>query len=354
MEDLKNIEDFNRELLARYLSNEVDSREKLEVENWLNQSEKNRKELEQLKKVLSNIDTFYRAGKFNSGAAWSSVHSKITRQQFKVIQLKKGRKEVLLQFYKYAAIIVIAVLMGSVGYYLGFRNQITVVYGELISANNQVVNEYTLPDGTVVALNSNSQLTFPKHFRGDVREVSIQGEAFFNVKPNPEKPFVIDAGDAQIKVLGTSFNVSAYPETEKVEVVVQTGKVQLIRKKQEVSSTGNNEIFLTPGEKGTLFFKSNQIEKTENTDPNFLAWKTHDLIFEDVPLGEVIQCLEKVYHVNIKVSDPELNDLLLNAHFDKKPIDFVLDVVRLTFNLELTGDNEQFTLSSRKKEQAKL
>ena len=64
-------------------------------------------------------------------------------------------------------------------------------------------------------------------------------------------------------------------------------------------------------------------------------------------MSEVIQCLEKVYHIEIQLNENELNDLLLTAHFDKKPIDFVLDVVRLTFNLELNDENEHFTLTSR-------
>src|SRR5665811_822673 len=173
------------------------------------------------------------------------------------------------------------------------------------------------------------------------REVVIEGEAFFNVKPNPEKPFIIDAGNAQVKVLGTSFNVCAYPKSETVEVIVATGKVQVTNKNQNVSEEDNREVFLLPGEKGTLFSQQNILEKTENNNPNYIAWKTHDLIFDEVPLQDVIECLEKVYHVDIQVTDPEINDLLLKAHFDKKPIDFVLNVVRLTFNLELSGENEQ-------------
>lgn len=354
MEDLKNTEDFSRELLARYLGNEVNSREKAEVEHWLSQSGKNREELVRLKNMLSKVDAHFLSKRFDSGKAWEKVHSAIQQEQPKVVQLKKTRKEALLQFYKYAAIILIAFLLGSVGYYLGFRNHGFVVYSEIIAAENQVINEYVLPDGTKVALNGGSQLTFPKHFKGEIREVSISGEAFFDVVPNPEKPFVINAGDAQIKVLGTSFNVSAYPGNETVEVVVQTGKVQLTGKKEEGSTDNIREVLLVPGEKGTFYSRNRQVEKAINTNPNFLAWKTHDLIFEDVPLGEVIQCLEKIYHVNIGVSDPALNELLLNAHFENKTIDFVLDVVRLTFNLELSSDNEQFLLSNRKKEQAKL
>lgn len=354
MKEKKNIENFNRELLAKYLSNEVNAREKLEVETWLNLSVENRDELEQSRKMLEKIDTFYQAKRFNSTAAWSKVHSKITAPHITIMKHKTRRKEAFLQFYKYAAIIVIAILLGSVGYYIGFRNQTIEVYSEVISAENQVVNEYTLPDGTLVTLNSNSKLTFPKHFKNNVREVEIEGEAFFDVTPNPEKPFIINAGNAQVKVLGTSFNVCAYPETETVEVVVATGKVQVTNKIQELTPGVNKEVFLVPGEKGTLFYKGNVLEKTENKNPNYLAWKTHDLIFDEVPLHEVIECLEKVYHVNIQVEEPELNNLLLKAHFDKKPIDFVLNVVRLTFNLELSGENEQFTFSSRKTVQEKL
>jgi len=346
MKEKKNIEFFNRELLAKYLSNEVNALEKLEVETWLNQSVENREELEQSRKMLANIDAFYKAKSFDSVVAWNNLKAKINPTQMNVIQRKKFGKEVITHFYKYAAIIVFAVLLGSAGYYFGFRNNVTEVYSEIISIQNQIINEYILPDGSVVALNSNSKLVFPKKFKGDTREVTIEGEAFFDVKPNPEKPFIINAGNARIKVVVTSFNVSAYPETETVEVVVQTGKVQVISKNTE-ALTSVYEVYLVPGEKGTLFNKNSTLEKSENTNPNFLSWKTRDFIFNDIPLNEVFTCLEKTYHVKIQVTDPELNDLKLNAQFDKKPIDFILNVVGLTFNLELSVENEQYIFSSR-------
>jgi len=346
MEEKKNIEFFNRELLAKYLCNEVNTHEKLEVETWLNLSVENREELEQSRKMLDNIDALYKVKSFDSVDAWNRVQAKLNQPTMKIIQHNKLRKEVITRFYKYAAIIVIAILLGSAGFYIGFRNKVTVVYSEIISTPNQVINEYTLPDGSVVALNSNSKLVFPKHFKGNTREVTIDGEAFFDVKPNPEKPFVINAGNAQVIVVGTSFNVSAYSDSETVEVVVKTGKVQVISKSVEALSIVN-EVYLIPGEKGTLFNNSSILEKSENSNPNYLAWKTHDFIFENISLNEVFKCLEKTYHVNIKVLDPELNDLKLNAQFDKKSIDFILNVVELTFNIELSIDNEQYTFSNR-------
>lgn len=346
MKEKKNIEFFNRELLAKYLSNEVNTLEKLEVETWINQSVENLEELEQNRKMLDNVDAFYKAKSFDSGVAWNKVRAKINPPQMNIIHHKKVGKEVFAKFYKYAAIIVFAVMLGSAGYYFGFRNKITEVYTEIISTPKQVINEYTLPDGSVVALNSNSKLVYPKNFKGDTREVTIFGEAFFDVKPNPEKPFVINAGNAQVKVVGTSFNVSAYPESETVEIVVKTGKVQVTSKNRE-TVPNLKEVYLIPGEKGTLFNKSNILEKSENSNPNYLAWKTHDFSFNEVPLNEVFQCLEKTYHVNIQVTEPELNDLVLNAQFDKKSIDFILNVVSLTFNLELSVEDEQYKFTSR-------
>ena len=347
MKEKKNIEIFNRELLAKYLSNEVNSLEKLEVETWISQSAENREELEQSRKMLDNIDAFYKAERFDSEVAWNKLRAKINPAQLTVIKRKSIGKEVISRFYKYAAIIVFAVLLGSAGFYIGFRNKVTEVYSEIISPENQVVNEYILPDGSVVALNSNSKLVFPKHFKGDTREVTLYGEAFFDVKPNAEKPFIITAGNAQVKVVGTSFNVSAYPGNETVEVVVTTGKVQVTNKNAEALADANL-VYLIPGEKGTLFTKSSILEKSQNSNLSYLAWKTRDFTFNDIPLNEVFQCLEKTYHVKIQVTDPKLNDLKLNAQFDKKPIDFILNVVGLTFNLELSVDNEQYTFSSHK------
>jgi len=242
--------------------------------------------------------------------------------------------------------IIFAVLLGSAGYYFGFRNKVTEVYSEIISAEKQVISEYTLPDGSVVALNSNSKLVFPNKFEGETREVTIYGEAFFNVKPDASKPFIINAGNAQVKVLGTSFNVKAYPGNETVEVVVATGKVQ-VSGKTGPDEINKNKILLVPGEKGIVTGNGGLTEKMENNNPNYLSWKTHDFVFNEVPLRDVISCLENTYHVDIAMSQPELNDLKLTAHFEDKPIDFVLDVVRLTFNLELSEENEQFTFSAR-------
>ena len=121
MEEMKNIENFDWELLAKYINNEVDSREKLEVESWLNSSEKNHDELEKTRQILNKTDIYFKNKKFDSGTALKNVHSKIHPAQFEILQHKKTRKEVILKFYKYAAIILVALLLGSATYF-GIRN----------------------------------------------------------------------------------------------------------------------------------------------------------------------------------------------------------------------------------------
>jgi len=317
MKNEKNIKFFDRDLLAKYLCNEVSPVEKLEVEAWLEQSVENREELEQNRKMLATVDAFYKAKNYDSVAAWNKVKTKIQSPQRSVIQLKNPGKEVFAHFYKYAAILIVAVLLGSAAFYFGFRKNESIQLTEVTSLEKQVINEFTLPDGSVVSLNSNSKLVFPKEFLGNTREVTIYGEAFFNVKPDASKPFIINAGNAQVKVVGTSFNVLAYPETETVEVVVATGKVQ-VSGKNTGATNANSLILLVPGEKGTFFKTNSSVKKSENNNLNFIAWKTHDFVFNDTPLNEVFQCLQKTYNVNIEVTDPVLNNLKLNAHFDKK------------------------------------
>ena len=355
MKEKQNIRGIDWSLLSKYMAGEATPSEAKQVEDWSNQSDENLAELHKNRQLMENVDEYYLSKKFNSKLAWQKVQSKAKGLPTKTVQLKSSRKKILARFYKYAAVILVAITLGFAGYYFGFKNQATFTSTEITSAEKQVVNEYILPDGSLVTLNSNSKLSFPKKFKNDVREVTITGEAFFDVQPNPDKPFIIHAGNAQVKVLGTSFNVRAYPENEAVEVVVETGKVQVSREKPiEEKKSSQNEIVLNRGEKGTFFNYNDKLERSVNSDPNFLAWKTQNLVFNETPLHTVAEYLERVYHIDVQINEKELNDLPLTATFNKKPVEFVLNVVQLTFNLELTRDEDLFILSKQKNEEVKL
>jgi transmembrane sensor len=312
MKTKHSIEKPGWELVTKYLASEAKTAEKEAVEKWASQSEQNKRELEEAKILFEKTDEFYQLKSFNTNAAWVKTQQRTDSKTISITPREKPRKVFISTFYKYAAILVLALLVGTAGYYFGLKNQVQNVYSEVISAEKQVVNEYILPDGSVVALNSNSKLQFPKKFKNNVREVTITGEAFFDVVPDAEKPFIINAGKAQVKVLGTSFNVNAYPENERVEVVVETGIVQVVST-EKLNTPETAEILLNPGEKGILLNSLGKLEKGLNSDPNYLAWKTRNLLFENTPLNEVVQYLNKTYHTEIQLKGEEYEQPFFNC-----------------------------------------
>lgn len=345
MKNLYDIDNFNWELLAKYLCNEVSEPERQEVETWAGQSDVNLAGLKDNQELLEKAKLWFETRRFNTHEAWDKV-TLLIEESSKVINIQPSPQRNIFyrKMLRIAASILLAAILGTTGYIIGFRQLKPTVYSEVITNDKQVVNGIILPDGSVVTLNRNSKLTFPQSFSGNMREVSISGEAFFEVKPDPSNPFVITAGQAQIKVLGTSFNVCAYPDEERVDVVVETGKVQVTSVVK--AQTPSYNLILSPGEKGTVSNKDFSLEKSLNADRNISAWRTHQFVFDQTPLSDVIAVLQKVYFANIQIVDPAINDLVLTASFNNQPVDFILDVIRLTFNLELTSMNGQYFLTS--------
>ncbi len=347
MNTLHNIENINWDLLAKYLCNEAGESEKQEIEAWAGQSGINLAELNNSRELMDKARLWFESRNYNSTAAWEKIERRLESAS-PVIQMQPGVNSGMFyrRMLRVAATILLAVSLGTAGYYIGFRQQKPAIYTEVITNDRQVVAGITLPDGSVVTLNVNSALTYPKTFSGNSREVSITGEAFFEIQPDASRPFLISAGTAQIKVLGTSFNVCAYPKAETVEVVVETGKVQVTC--SSLAQTSGCDLILAPGEKGSLSNMDFTLVKSVNADRNLSAWRTRQLVFEETPLSEVITTLEKVYFVNIQLADPALSSLVLTANFNQQTIDFILDVIRLTFSIELTSMNGQYFLISNK------
>lgn len=340
MKSNRNISDKDWESVAKFLYDQnpepAEDQTNFHPESILADDEQ-----KQLKQIAKKIDLYYDLKKFPAEPVWEKVEQRIHSTGLKSTGIRKLYTNPL---YRFAAAMVIGAALIFSGYLAFFSIPAGRTIVE-VSAPAQSVNNVVLPDGTQVSLNSNTKLKYPKKFTGDRREVTIEGEAFFQVKPNKHKPFIIHAGDAQIKVLGTSFNVNAYPEAKKVEVIVETGRVQVTN--NTLPTVQTNELILTPGDKGTLDYANHALSKTTNLDPNFLAWKTHDLYFKSTSLSEVIYNLEKTYKIKIRLADPKLNGLLLTAHFDNYPLDFVLKVIETTFNLEVKNENGQFIVKAR-------
>lgn len=296
-------------------------------------------ELKKLSEITHQVDLHFKLKKYNRSKAFQLVKARIQQQ---------NKTSILTPFVKrmirVAAVIAIALLIGSVVFLMSHNKLTKLKQSELVVASFGL-SQIELSDGSLVTLNQDSKINYPNKFGEHSREISIEGEAFFEITANPQKPFIIHAGEATIKVLGTSFTVNAYPENDLIEVIVESGKVKFSKKRDNEKT--DMAMILDPGEKGIYVTTSNKLTKCMNNDPNFLAWKTHELIFLETSLAEVIKQLNKVYRVKIRTTTPELENLLLNAHFKDESLDFILEIISSTHGLEVKEKDGYYLLKEK-------
>lgn len=195
-------------------------------------------------------------------------------------------------------------------------NTLTVPYGRQFSI--------TLSDGTKVDLNAGTSIRFPvKFIEGQDRKVFIEyGEAFFDVAKDTEHPFIVNNKTMDIRVLGTQFNVSAYPEDEQVSTVLVEGSVQLSEESQADKAT------LKPGFKALWSDDNKSFQVSEADIELHTAWRTGKIVFKSVEFSQMIKKLERHYDVNIKSEDDQLNKDVIMATFEEKNIEEVLNLIK--------------------------
>jgi len=208
------------------------------------------------------------------------------------------------------------------------------------ASGTEVSSPIALSDGSHIVLNSGSELNFPEKFGSHGREVYFWGEAFFEIASDPSRPFVIETGDARIKVLGTSFNVKAYPGTGITEVVVNTGTVLLFYVDKNDNVLG--QVILHKGDKGVYNRITHKLAKMLNDDLNFISWKTGMLVFNETSLDKVMDVVGKKYGVTFRTNNPELYRLKLTATFDNESLDSVLEVLSLVHKLQFTHNGNDY------------
>lgn len=183
---------------------------------------------------------------------------------------------------------------------------------------HQLIN---LPDGSIVLLNSNSKLDYPPSFKGKTREVFLTGEAWFDIKHNPQQPFLVHTGSITTRVLGTSFNIRAYPVDNNISVTVTNGRVEVRSKKQTLGILKKNEQITI--DRMALTHQLQDVDAEE-----VLAWKKGDLIMDDIAFEQAIKMIEEIYHVPVKLQNPKLKNCRFTATFlNQASLDQVLNVL---------------------------
>lgn len=290
--------------------------------------EKGVEDFQQCTKTWNMLEEMKNIEQFDTDDAWSKLHNRLDED--KLLPEEKSKLISMNRILSIAAsLVVILGLSFLIQQYLNTSDFI-------VENNNTEAKSISLPDGSIVYLNKDASLKYTEDFNQELREVELKGEAFFDIKRNVEKPFVVNVNDAQVTVLGTSFNVK--PEANKeLEVIVRSGKVKVCN----CTNSGEN-IILTKGEKGIL--QGTKLSKKVNSNINYLAWMNKKLSFKSIPLEQVVKDLNASYHANIQIVDKDINNMLITTTFDSLTINEILESLALTLDIKIEYEGKKAIL----------
>ncbi len=309
-------------ILIKYLLQEATEAEQRQVAEWIAAKEENAKYFDQLRLIWEESRKLTDREKVDEHAAWERFKERVSEKKRAQVKSLPGKKR--LAIFRAAAGIAALLLCSWMIFYMNTRTEMI-----LLSSGAHVRTD-TLPDGSVITLNTHSSICFPEKFSGRKRSVQLEGEAFFNIKPDKERPFDITVDDVHIKVVGTSFNVKN--TEEQTEVIVETGIVTVTKKKNKVKLTPHQKVIVT---KETIVL---QVEK--NDDELYSYYRTKVFVCNNTPLYRLVEALNKAYSSHIVIAGESAKTLPLTTTFREEPLHDILSTVAETFhlNIEYKGD----------------
>ncbi|MDR1623829.1 MAG: DUF4974 domain-containing protein [Tannerellaceae bacterium] len=226
-----------------------------------------------------------------------------------------------------AAILLPAVMLCAAWLYLKPRQGASFE----VSANKGEKASLTLTEGTTVAINSDSKITLPNDYNRKNRFLKLEGEAYFDVKHNPEKPFIVECEDIKIRVWGTSFGIKAYGNENHISIVLNTGKIQL--------TTPKEKIEMAPDER-VLYNKTTQRATREKVNADdYTGWRQNRLRFENESLETIMQTISRMHNIDIVFESPHLTEMRFTGTIDNTSIKSVLEAIMLTSSINYRSNN---------------
>lgn len=307
----------NYELLGKFLAGEASPEEAMEVDDWIQQSAENRILFEQV------------------SASWRGIPVQATPASY-------------LKFRKYWIGVAASLLIVCSSLLLLYRSNHHKAVNispsgshpsdniSLVTRNagNEPVRD-TLPDQTIVVQNIHSTVKYANNFNIAARDIQLDGEAWFNVTPNPARPFVIQVGDIRVVVLGTSFNISE--NASRIEASVKTGTIMM--------SDAADSLIVKAGQKGTYNTSEKKFSLSSTFNANDQGYATKMLNFENVPLKEIAAQIEKAYGVTVVFQNDSLKNLTMSSSFDNNSITYIFDVISITLHVKYKIENKTVYIS---------
>jgi transmembrane sensor len=321
-------------LTGKYLSKTITWEEQIELTTYLEANPANKQQFEEHIKLWESFSESQKELDFDSQSSWLELKALIAdNEKQRILKIRP-----LFNWRNVAAAVILVLITTGIFEYLNTKSE-TIVLSTL--ANKQL---FVLPDSTKVWLNKNTRLCYNSRYNEKQREVELSGEAYFEVRHNAGKPFIINSNQTFTKVLGTKFNVRSYDSDSAITVSVVQGKVQFGNIKAQ-----RQALILTKDCIGTYMKNSEKLQKTISENPNIYAWQTNKLVFVNSSLYYVIRQLESYYNIHFNIKTPDIKNCSFSGAFDNQNLDEVIKILEFTLNLNFTkGDSMHYAVSGIK------
>lgn len=350
-------------LIIKRLTNAIDSEEAGQLRKWIESSPDNRR-------IFNEVSDIWLASASNTGHDFNALDA-LEKVKLRLAEknINKTKKIFLSPLLKIAAFALVLIGIGALSYYAGVSKNKPTSDFTLIEAPMGSRTKVSLPDGSKVWLNGGSNLKFSNSFNKSDRIVTIIGEGYFDVTHNKQLPFVVNTREIRIKVLGTAFNIKAYPDDGLVETTLERGSLAI----EKLTIEGNSipQTVLEPNQRATFIKKEGEVhlsdidkKATENIHKEpiqpvkeqlliskkidtqiFTSWKDDKLVFRNEPFESLTIKLERWYGVNIEIEDEEIKKYHFNGTFEKETIHDVLNIIHFTLPIKYTVNHDQISIS---------
>lgn len=321
---------MNKELLERHMVGETNEAERMIVEEWLEKDANNREAYLQMKKLWDSLPKPLEVLEVDVDKAWTDFKVARDRRAAELTEMPK-KKTKIIQWNWWAAASILLVCM--VGIYVFDRLQ----REEMHLVSQEAVRQDSLPDGSLVTLNKNTELAYSSTWSNKNRNVELKkGEVFFQVHKDKKHPFVIATGHTNITVLGTSFNVRRIPNA--TEIIVATGLVKV--------AYADKEIFLRPEQMVTIRDSDTmKVDQKPIQDKFYKYYVDRVFDFENTSLKRVAEVLSKAYDYKVIIDNPELEKIPYTAKFEQNSLAEILKVMQNTFGLKVIIKDKEIHLT---------
>lgn len=320
-----------KERIIKYFTDELDQDERIELLRNIGENDD-----------LRNEYTFFR----NIQGILSFISHPDDKEagrhhyyRFMTVNKQKARRKLFLKITSYAAAIVLLVIGSWIGSYFYHQKDFTeeITYNKLSVPAGQRAS-LVLSDGTEVWLNARSEIKYPSHFTKDTRKIELQGEAFFSVISDKDRPFIVSTSSVDIKVLGTVFNVRQNKSDSSVDVSLFKGAVDVLPAGEELS-----KISLKPMQ--NLHYVNGLANVSELTDENDFLWRQGVFNFEDDPLSDICKKLEWFYDIKIIINNPKIGEYSCSGKFRQHDGPYeILRIIQNMHKYKMTKDDTNNTI----------